>query len=161
MKLTVPGKDVICINEGNIDNYKQEAAAGVKFHVIKFGFNDPTKEKIEEVTNYFPNTNRYIISDNVRFYNGHLKHVGKKYYVQNTAHNSGALLSFFRKNNKILVDFTCMNRAEAIFLLENYFEDILANTEIIIIDENDMSTYASVLKNWPGNVIIRSPDYPI
>jgi len=161
MKLTVPGKDVICIDESNIEKYRQEAAEGVKFHVIKLNFNEPTKEKIDDAVRYFPNTNRFIIADNIRFYNGHLKHIGKKYYVQNNSSNSNSLLSFFRKNNKILVDLTCMNKSIASFLLENYLEDILSNTEIIIIDENDMATYASLLKGWSGNVIIRSPEYSI
>ena len=159
MKLTVPGKDVICIDESNIERYKQEASGGIKFHVIKFGFVEPTKEKIDDVIKYFPNTNRFIIADNIRFYNGYLKHVGKKYYVQN--YSGDNFISFVRKNNKILCDFTRMTQAESTFLMENYLEDILANTEIIIIDENDMATYASLLKNWSGNVIIRDVDYII
>jgi hypothetical protein len=161
MKLTMPGKDVISINESNIEKYKQEATTGVKFHVIKFSFNEPTKEKVEDVVEHFTNTNRFIISDNIRFYNGYLKYVGKKYYVQNTTSNSNALLSFFRKNNKILVDFTKMPQAESRFLMEAYLEDILANTEIIIIDENDMGTYAALLKTWSGNVIVRDLNYDI
>jgi hypothetical protein len=159
MKLTVAGKDVISINEDNVEGYKQEAAKGTKFHVIKFNFVDPTKEKVEDVLKYFDNTNRFIISDNIKFYNGHLKYVGKKYYVQNNSGNN--FVSFVRKNNKILCDFTRMTQAEAAFLLENYLEDILRNTEIIIIDENDMSTYSSLLKAWPGNVIIRDVEYAI
>lgn len=159
MKLTVAGKDVISIDESNIEQYKTEAAKGTKFHVIKFNFTEPTKEKVEDVLAHFDNTNRFIISDNIKFYNGHLKYVGKKYYVQNTSGSN--FISFVRKNNKILCDFTRMTQAEAAFLLENYLEDILRNTEIIIIDENDMSMYAGLLKAWPGNVIIRDVAYAI
>jgi hypothetical protein len=159
MKLTIPGKDVISIDEKNIEKYKQEVSSGVKFHIIKFKFKDPTKEKIEEVLKYFTNTNRFIIADNVRFYNGHLKHVGKKYYVQNTSGDN--FVSFVRKNNKILCDFTRMTQATSTFLMENYLDDILANCEIIIIDENYMSTYSALLKSWTGNVIVRDVNYII
>ena len=95
----------------------------------------------------------------VKFYNSHLKYVGKKYYVQNLSGDN--FISFVRKNNKILADLTRMTNAESRFILENYLEDLLRNTEIIIIDENDLSTYSSLLKNWPGNVIIRDPNYSI
>ena len=159
MKLTIAGKDVISIDESNIDRYKLEASKGIKFHVIKLNFDDPTKEKVDDVLRSFDNTNRFIISDNVKFYNGHLKYVGKKYYVQNTS--SENIISFFRKNNKVLCDFTRMAMSVASFLLENSLEDILRNCEIIIIDENTMSTHAALLKSWPGNVIIRDSDYKI
>jgi hypothetical protein len=159
MKLTVAGKDVISISEDNVEKYKQEAAKGTKFHVIKFNFEEPTKEKVEDVLKYFDNTNRFIIADNIKFYNGHLKYVGKKYYVQNTSGNN--FISFVRKNNKILADLTTMTNAESRFILENYLEDLLRNCEIIIIDENDMAAYSSLLKSWPGNVIVRDPNYKI
>ena len=159
MKLTIAGKDVISIDESNIDRYKLEASKGIKFHVIKLNFDDPTKEKVDDVLRSFDNTNRFIISDNVKFYNGHLKYVGKKYYVQNTSGQN--FISFVRKNNKILVDLTCMTSAESRFVLDNYLEDLLRNTEIILIDESDLSAFSSILKGWPGNLIIRDPDYKI
>jgi hypothetical protein len=159
MKLTVAGRDVISIDESNVEMYKNKLNKDVKFHVIKFNFTDPTKEKVEDVLRYFDNTNRFIISDNIKFYNDQLKYVGKKYYVQNR--DSENIISFFRKNNKVLCDFTKMTMAAAAFLLENSLEDILRNCEIIIIDENTMFTYSTLLKSWPGNVIIRDPDYDI
>lgn len=159
MKLTTPGKDVISIDESNLENYKREASKGTKFHVIKLNFVTPTKEKIDDVVKSFENTNRFIIADNIKFYNSHLKNVGKKYYVQNTS--GDALISFFRKNNKVLCDLTRMTHSESRFLIENYFEDLLRNTEIIIIDELDMSSCTDTLKNWSGNVIVRSLNYEI
>ena len=160
--MTVPGKDVIRIDEKNLDMYKKEVNSNSKkFHVIKLDFKEPTAEKIDDVVDTFNNTNRFVISNNIKFYNGLLKNVGKKYYIQNTSGEN--FISFVRKNNKIMVDFTRMTQAEKTFLLERHLEDILRNTEIIIIDENDLSTgnYADILKNWQGNVIIRDPNYEI
>jgi len=160
--MTVPGKDVIRIDEKNLDMYKKEVNSNSKkFHVIKLDFKEPTAEKIDDIVDTFNNTNRFVISNNIKFYNGLLKNVGKKYYIQNTSGEN--FISFVRKNNKIMVDFTRMTQAEKTFLLERHLEDILRNTEIIIIDENDLSTgnYADILKNWQGNVIIRDPNYEI
>jgi hypothetical protein len=162
MRMTVPGKDVIRIDEKNLDMYKKEVKSNSKkFHVIKLDFKEPTEEKVDEVVDNFANTNRFVISNNIKFYNGLLKNVGKKYYIQNTSGEN--FVSFVRKNNKIMVDFTRMTQAEKTFLMENYFEDILRNTEIIIIDECDLSTgnYADILKSWQGNVIVRDAAYSI
>ncbi len=161
MRLTQPGRDVIRVDEDNIDKYKKELKNGKKFHVIKLDFSDPTRDKVNDVVQNFNNTNRFIISDNIKFYNGFLKTVGKKYYVQNITGEN--FISFVRKNNKILVDFTRMSQPEKTFLMDNYLEDILRNTEIIIIDENDMNVeeYTDVLKGWQGNVIVRDAVYPI
>jgi hypothetical protein len=161
MKLTIPGKDLIRIDEDSIDNYKKDVKNGKKFHIIKFDFKDPTSDKIDDVIKSFNNTNRFIIYNNIRLYNGHLKNVGKKYYIQNTSGDN--FVSFVRKNNKILVDFTRMTQSTKTFLMENYFEDILYNTEIIVIDENDLENdeYSSLLKNWQGNVVIKDATYII
>ena len=159
MKLTVPGVDVVRIDEDNMDAYISEANSGKRFHVIKIDFDKPTAEKVKSLLAGFSNTNRFIISDHVKFYNGCLKHVGKKYYIQNTSGEN--FISFIRKNNKVLIDFTRMTQSEKTFLLENYLGDLLRNAEIILIDEPDMSEYASMLRNWPGNVIVRDVNYII
>jgi hypothetical protein len=160
MRLTIAGKDVIRIDESNLESYKKEVRNNSKkFHVIKLDFEDPTADKIEDVVNSFVNTNRFVIANNIKFYNGELKNVGKKYYIQNSSGEN--FISFVRKNNKILVDLTRMTQAEKTFFIENYFEDILRNTEIICIDDNDLGTVSDALKSWQGNVIIRDPNYEI
>ena len=162
MRMTIAGEDVIRIDEDNLDYYKKDVKnKGKKFHLIKMDFQEPTSDKVADVVDSFNNTNRFIISNHIKIYNGYLKNVGKKYYVQNTSGDN--FISFVRKNNKILVDLTCMTQACKVFLMENYFEDILRNTEIIMVDENDLinSDYADLLKQWQGNVIVRSVDYPI
>lgn len=165
MRITVPGRDVIRIDEKNLESYKKEVKNNnKKFHVIKLDFKEPTTDKIEDVIDSFPNTNRFVISGNIKFYNGVLKNIGKKYYIQNTStiSSNGDFISFVRKNNKIMVDFTCMPQAEKVFLMERYFEDLLRNTEIIVLDENDLNgDYSDILKSWQGNTIIRDPNYPI
>jgi hypothetical protein len=101
MKITRIGKDYITINEQNVPTTDERR--NDKIHLIKLNFEEPTKEKILFVVDTFQKTNRYVISNNIRVYNDVLKHTGKKYYIENRTGVN--LISYLRKNNKILLIF--------------------------------------------------------
>jgi len=158
MRMTIPGKDVIVVNDDNLDvcvkpEYEERA------HIVKLSFKQPTNDKINKAIRTYSNTNRFIIDNNVKFYNSIFKKVGKKYYVQNE--DGSNFVSFVRRNNKILVDFTRMTQTEKRFLMDNYLGDILRNCEVILVEENDLDTYSNQLKGWNGNVIIKDVNYQI
>jgi hypothetical protein len=151
MKLTQIGSDYITISEDNM--YDEKLLSIPRVHLIKLDFFNPNEEKIRKIIKNFPKTNRYVIEDNIRIYNFILRGTSKKYYVSN---NEGAdIISFFRKNNKVLVNFYKLSEFEKIFLLsENVFEDVLRNAEVIQIDKDIFDEKMAVLENWRGNVII-------
>jgi len=151
MRITNQGSDYIVINEESIkDKQLQEIP---RVHLIKLDFEKPTDEKVRSVLNLFPKTNRYVIENNIKQYNNILKHTNKKYYVENTIGSN--VITFFKKNNKVLVNFNNFLDYEREFLLENpTFEDVLKNTEVIMIDQESYELYKSTLENWSGNVII-------
>ena len=149
MKYTVYGKDWLEIDE---QNYLTEKETNHKLHLLKLCFNEPTYKKIATVMDNFPKTNRYIIDDNIRYYNGILKG-RKKYYVANR--EGDKLFSFFKRNNKILLDFDKLTTTEHDFIIEN-IEDILSNVEVIKTSKMDeLSNFArTCLNEWNGNVLI-------
>lgn len=151
MKLTQIGSDYIRINEDNL--YDDKLLSIPRVHLIKLDFFNPSDEKIRKVIRNFPKTNRYVIDDNIRTYNFILRGTSKKYYVSN---NEGAdIISFFRKNNKVLVDFFKLNEFEKVFLLsDRVFEDVLRNTEVIQISKEIFDEKMEILENWRGNVIV-------
>lgn len=151
MKLTQIGSDYITISEDNM--YDEKLLSIPRVHLIKLDFFNPNEEKIRKIIKNFPKTNRYVIEDNIRIYNFILRGTSKKYYVSN---NEGAdIISFFRKNNKVLVNFYKLSEFEKIFLLsENVFEDVLRNAEVIQIDKDIFDEKMEVLENWRGNVIV-------
>jgi hypothetical protein len=159
MKLTIPGTDVIVIDEENFDFYKQKAkGSSDKVHLIKLSFLDPTQEKIENILNNFSNTNRFIIDNNIKTYNSLLKNTNKKYYVQNKKGTS--IISFLRKNNKILMDLTVLEKDEYVFI-KNNLQDLLRNVEIILLEKNDLEPIKETLRFWKGNVIVNDGSYKI
>ena len=151
MKLTQIGSDYISINEDNM--YDDKLLSIPRVHLIKLDFFNPSEEKIRKVIRSFPKTNRYVIEDNIRTYNFILRGTSKKYYVSN---KEGAdIISFFRKNNKVLVNFFKLNEFEKVFLLsDKVFEDALRNTEVIQISKEIFDEKMEVLENWRGNVIV-------
>lgn len=153
MRLTRVGTDYIEINEKNIRNSRLLNIPRV--HLIKFCFSEPNERKVKEVIRLYPKTNRFIVCDNVKLYNYILRRTSKKYYVMN---QSGVkLITFFRKNNKVLVNFNNLNETEKKFLLSDVcFEDVLKNTEVIIVDEYIFYEKKQILEGWSGNVIIQS-----
>ena len=65
------------------------------------------------------------------------------------------ILSFFRKNNKILLNFMNLSKEERdFFLMEGIFDDVLRNTEVIAISKKIYDEKIEVLDKWKGNVII-------
>lgn len=158
MKLTRPGKDVIKITEEDyFDN--QVLNTDNKVHLIKFNFKRPTKEKVEWVLKSYPFTNRFIIEDNIKFYNDILKTTNKKYYIENIPNVD--LISFIRKNNKILLNFLNLLDEEKEFMLNYLLFDILKNVEIIMLDEENIRKYQEKFKKWSGNIIIQDPNYEL
>ena len=69
------------------------------------------------------------------------------------------IISFFRKNNKILLNFLNLsNEEQNFFLMEGIFEDVLRNTEVIAVSKRMYDEKMEVLDKWKGNVIIVSSD---
>jgi hypothetical protein len=150
MKLTQIGTDYIIVNEENLKDEKMLAIPRV--HLIEMAFTDPTKEKIDAVFTLYPKTNRFIISDNIRIYNAILKETSKKYYVKNTS--GVGFITFFRKNNKVLLDTTALLDSEKTLILDTLLSDILRNIEVIKITKEDFDKYKTILDPWDGNVIV-------
>jgi len=148
MKFTLPGKDVIRIDEDNMDASQTES----KVHLIKLKFTNPTEKKIKEVIETFDQTNRYIIEDNIRIYNYVFKYTNKKYYVENNVDDK--LITFYKKNNKVLLNFLKLDTDTLFFISENLLQDVLNNTEVIIINWNIYNKNKDIINSWKGNVIM-------
>ncbi|GAF98818.1 unnamed protein product, partial [marine sediment metagenome] len=108
MRITAIGSDYIRVDE---DNYNSSAYQKIpRVHLVKFDFAMPTHELVREVLHLFPKTNRFVIEDNIREYNSILRRTEKKYYVMNK--RGADIISFFRKNNKILLNFLTLSNEE-------------------------------------------------
>lgn len=151
MKLTLIGADYATINEDNIESLSKGTDG--KIHLIKLGFKEPTRDKVLSVLQLFPRTNRFIISDNVKFYNDILKTTGKKYYIENE--KDANLISYLRKNNKIVVNFNNLRKNESdLFLDEKILPDLLRNVEVIQINKSTYEKNIDIFSLWDGNVIL-------
>jgi len=148
MKIAYVGTDYIEVNESNIDEFVDRE----KIHLIKLNFDEPSEELILEVLKKYPNTNRFVISNNIKIYNDVLKDTIKKYYIENV--ETTKIITFFRKNNKILFNFNNVNKKVKEFLLDNFLFDILKNVEVIRLDKYSFANKENVLQNWNGNVIL-------
>lgn len=146
-------EDYIEVNEAwLIDNYY---VIERKIHLVKLCFKFPCTEKLDQVLDLLPKTNRFIISDNIKIYNDYFKQTKKKYYVQNTFTDEKRFISFLRKNNKILLDLTQItNVMLKYFIFEVVWEDVLKNVEILKITKEDYDAHYDALKEWNGNVIL-------
>lgn len=149
MRFTEIGSDLVIINEANLSNKLTDD----KIHLIKFGFEHPTEEKIRKVLTTYPDTNRFVVGNHVKEYNFILRDLGKKYYIQNTLNRPG-LVSFMRKNNKVLLSIPSLTKEEQSFVLSYALEDILKNLEIILINITDFENLSPKFKNWNGNVVL-------
>lgn len=159
MKITKIGSDYVTVNE---ENMKDEELINIpRIHLIKFDFDSPTKEKVEGVITLFSKTNRFVVSRHIRLYNSILKNTTKKFYVENRPGQS--LISFFRKNNKVLLNVNNLSDNEKRFVLEEdkgtgsfngVFSDILHNIEVIQMRHEVFKIFEDILQNWRGNVII-------
>lgn len=126
-----------------------------KIHLVKISFSSPNEEKLDQLLYILPKTNRFIIDNDIKLYNDYFKKTKKKYYVENTFKDQERFISFLRKNNKILIDFTkieSFNLKHVLFELA--WEDLLNNIEILKISKVDFELYKSHLSNWDGNVIL-------
>lgn len=151
MRITAVGSDYISVNEENYDSNTYQSISRV--HLVKFDFAMPTYDLINQVLYLFPKTNRFVIEDNIREYNSILRRTEKKYYVMNK--RDIEIISFFRKNNKILLNFMNLSIEEkTFFLMEGIFEDVLKNTEVIALSKKIYDEKIEVLDKWKGNVII-------
>ena len=152
MKLTKMGSDYVRIDEDNIEDKNI-----VRIHLIKLEFYNPTEEKVKKVIELFPKTNRFVVEDNIRIYNYILKRTSKKFYVQN---KSGiGFISFFRKNNKVLLDVTRLSEFEKQFVFHSCLSDILKNIEVILLEKEDYEAHMGIFKPWNGNVVINELQY--
>lgn len=149
MKLTVYGKDWLIVDENNLEQVKEE----MKVHLIMLNFDNPTHEKINEVLDRFPNTNRYIIDDNIKFYNDALKNI-KKYYVMNKV--GVGLITHFKKNNKVLLNMNNLSYVERQFVKTN-LKDVLKNLEVIYVSDSEtlQEDWAQELRYWNGNILVK------
>lgn len=151
MRLSVLGKDYITIDETNVND--STLVSMTKIHIIKLMFKSVTEECIKTVMSNFPNTNRFVISNNIREYNMYLKTYGKKFYVEN--HSGAPFISFFRKNNKVLFNLNHLRGYEKEFVLnEEIFSDILKNVEVVQLTRGDFDILLPLLEPWAGNTII-------
>ena len=148
MKITYPERDYVTINEHNIDNYRGQC----KKHLIKFAFYEPTKEKIVQVLNTYPDTNRFIVPNNIKIYNDVLRNTNKKYYVENR--QGEGLITFFKRNNKCILNFNNLSLKEKRFALDYMLVDILYNLEAILISKEDLWDYENIIKLWEGNALL-------
>jgi hypothetical protein len=151
MKITKIGTDFITIDEDNLYNEKLKSIPRV--HIIKLAFFNPTEEKIKKVLQFYPKTNRFVVDSNIRDYNSILKWTNKKYYVENT--ECVGFISFFRKNNKVVLNVNRLSHEERVFILNNCLEDVLRNIEVICINNDVFEEKNKILDLWNGNVIIK------
>lgn len=158
IKITKPGQDIIVITD---QDYNKKVKTEDKVHLIRLKFDTPTIDKMDWVIESFHKTHRFVIdSEHIRFYNGFFKRTNKKYYVINDSNTEG-LISFFKKNNKVLLDITALSEFDRLYVLNVAFTDILRNTEVIIISKSDYTERLEELNMYNGNCIIADSNYPI
>ena len=134
------------INEKNIQEKEKD-----KVHLIKLDFIEPSEDKINEVIENFPSTNRFIISNNIKYYNDALRG-RKKYYVMNTSYMD--LVTFFKRNNKVILNVHNLKDFEYDFILKNP-NDILRNLECIMMKKTEYNqNWEPTLEDWPGNILL-------
>lgn len=149
MRLTNFGSDYICIDEDNLED--EQLLSIPRVHLIKLDFMKPTEMKVRKVLELYPKTNRFVVETNIKTYNYILRGTNKKYYIENAV--GSKVITFFKKNNKVLVNFNNLSTSEKSFLLDN-FDDVLRNTEVVIIDQEIFDDKKDQLDRWSGNVII-------
>lgn len=151
MRITKIGQDLVTIDEKNLED--ETLLKIPRIHLIRLAFETPTEHKIRGVLELFNKTNRFIIDDNIRVYNGFLKNTNKKYYVSNK--KGTKIISFLRRNNKILLNINLLSSQEREFMLcEDIFYDLLDNLEIMCMKKEDFDPKREILEKWSGNIIL-------
>jgi hypothetical protein len=150
MKITKMGSDYVCISELNIAD--ESLLKIPRIHLIKLDFKEPTFDKVEYVLKTFNSTNRFVIDDNVKFYNDILRNTNKKYYIANTENDK--IITFFKRNNKVLLDTTKLGILEKAFVFSVALADVLSNTEVIIVSQKHYKDNPGPYNTWSGNLIL-------
>jgi hypothetical protein len=151
MKITKIGYDYITIDEAKIQD--EELLNIPRVHLIKLDFQEPDATKIDAVMTLWNKTNRFVIEDNIKIYNSILKRTAKKYYVENKP--GTGFISFFRKNNKILLNTVNFKDYEREFIFNiQVLPDLLRNIEVIQLHKADFEKFEYVFEPWNGNVIL-------
>lgn len=150
MRLTEINSDIVVIDEHNLEDKSLHSID--KIHIIKLNFETPTEEHMKRIFELFPNTNRFVVDNDVKFYNSVLKNTNKKYYVMNRY--GSWFVSFMKKNNKCMLNFEKLHKEERDFIITHWLTDVLRNVEIILINKNDFEDNIEIFKDWWGNVII-------
>jgi len=148
MKITKIGQDYLIVDEQSELKYRNS-----KVHLIKLAFEYPTYEKINKVFDCFPMTKRFVVDNNIKFYNSVFKNIQKKFYVENLD-NLNNIISFFRKNNKVLLNMNRVTNSVKEFILYDCLEDTLNNLEVILVDFKTFNENLYIFEKWNGNVII-------
>ena len=148
MILTEIGKDIISVDESN---YLEET--NKKIHIINLTFKYPNKDKMNVVLDNFKKTNRFVVNDNVKLYNNLLRNINKKYYVSNNV--GDGIVTFFKKNNKVVLNTFNLTDAEDMFLYDDGFLiDVLCNLEVMVTHDQFYENKKQIFENWPGNLIL-------
>jgi hypothetical protein len=157
--ITVPGRDIVVVNEESLTDGKDY---DYKVHLVRLAFNNPTDDKMLWVMQTFRKTNRYVIDINhIRYYNYYLKRTNLKYYIINTQTAWRGLVSFFKRNNKVLLDITQLTMFERQFVLNVALEDVISNAEVLLMSKEDYTDHIDVFNQWKGDIIIHDDNYPI
>jgi len=157
--ITVPGRDIIVVDE---DSYGQESSFNYKVHLVRLAFKDPDDSKMEWVLNTFKKTNRYVVDiHHIRYYNYYLKRTNLKYYIINTRDTWKGIISFFKRNNKVLLDTTQLSLFEKQFVFNVALQDVLSNAEVLLMDKQDYTDNLEVFNQWKGDIVIKDEQYPI
>ena len=157
--ITVPGKDIVVVDETSMIN---NTVYDYKVHLVRLKFVSPDDDKMSWVMDAFKKTNRYVVDTlHIRYYNYYLKKTNLKYYIINTKKDWRGLVTFFKKNNKVLLDFTQLTDFEKMFVLNVSLEYVLSNAEVILIDKADYTLQLEMFNQWKGDIIINDVNYLI
>jgi len=157
---TVPGRDIIRVTDQDYLNDGPNLDS--KVHIIRLDFDSPNDTKMRWVIDKFYQTNRFVVDlQNIKYYNFYLKRTNYKYYVINTNVLWNGIISFYKRNNKVLLDITKLTQPEQEFVLSVALEDILNNTEVILLKKEQYVQYSDIIKKWKGNCIIYDSEYEI
>lgn len=157
--ITVPGRDIIMVDERTI---AEGLAYDYKVHLVRLAFENPTDDKMLWVMQTFRKTNRYVVDiGHIRYYNYYLKKTNFKYYIINTSDTWRGLVTFFKRNNKVLLDLTQLSLFEKQFVLNVSLKDVLSNVEVLLMEKDDYTAHLDTFSQWKGDIILHDENYPI
>lgn len=155
VKLAYPGREYLYLKEADLKNIEKYLSLE-KRHLIHLDF-EPDEIKTDLVFSIFPDTKRFIVSDYIKDFNYIFKKKrDKKYYVENRSCKD--IISFFRKNNKILLNFINMKKEVRDIFLGPLLKNTLKNVEVIKVNEDMLEDIWIHVRYWNGNIIIEDND---